>query len=247
MPPLQSLPTYDRLAILRPEHLPQAQWEAISAEAQRIEAAIERGDVGQVLGVLKDLVESIARTTKELNGEPAAQSDAFEKIVERAYELLRTQPGPGLERQSDAAQLANSATKMAKKLGQIRNQHGTGHGRAALPSTTEDAMTLSVDAGLMWSRWALRRLGLFCIGRPSQIVADLESGLWSRGQLATRLAASDLRDDAAARMIGLAVGRRAAEDTWNVVAEGLDEPSSTPNLALWPPAYRWGAAEGHLF
>lgn len=167
--------------------------------------------------------------------------------MDGAFELLRAQPGPGLERQSDAGQLANWATKMAKKLGPIRNEHGTGHGRAARPSTTGDAMTLAVDAGLLWSRWALRRLGLFCIGRPSQIVADLESGLWTKGQLTARLTAANLHDDASARMIGLAVGRRGANDTWNVVAEGLDEPCATPDLSIWRPAYRWAAAEGHLF
>jgi hypothetical protein len=239
--------TYQRLELRRPDHLPDAQWEAIAAEAGRIEGAIERGDGQQIIGATKDLIESIARAVKELNGEPAARGDSFEKLVEGAHELLRSQPGPGLDRSSDAGQLANWATKMAKKLGTIRNEHGTGHGRAAVPDTTVDTITLSVDAGLMWARWALRRLGLFCVGRPTQIISDLETGIWRQGELASRLEATNLQEEPTARAVGLAVGRRGAGDTWNVVQDGLDEPAGSADLKRWPEAYRWAAAEGHLF
>lgn len=237
---------YERLALERPDHLPDEQWAAIAAETARVESAFSRADLPQVVGSLKDLLESIARCVKELGGEPDLKAD-FPQVLQGAHEILRTQRGHQLSHSSRHSKLANSAMTMAKALAEVRNEVGTGHGRAGLPTISHDELSLIVDASLVWARWALRRLGLYCHGRPDSIVADLESGIWRNGALASRLDAVDLTDERTAKVVGLAVGRRAAGDTFNVMIEGVENPANDADVEAWPDAYRWAVASGLLF
>jgi hypothetical protein len=46
------------------------------------------------------------------------------------------------------------------------------------------------------------------------------------------------------RMIGVAVGQRAASGTFVVFEEGVDAAIASGDLGIWPPAYRAGVAEG---
>lgn len=238
--------TYDRLALVRPDHLPDEQWAAIAAETARVESAFDRGDLPQVIGSLKDLLESIARCVKELSGEPDLKAD-FPQVLQGAHEILRTQRGHHLAHSTRHSKLATSAMTMAKTLAEVRNEVGTGHGRAGLPTISHDELTLIVDASLVWARWALRRLGPYCHGRPDSIVADLETDIWRKGALASRLAVVDLTDERTAKVVGVAVGRRAAGDTFNVMIEGVEDPASDDDVEAWPDAYRWAVASGLLF
>lgn len=238
--------TYDRLALERPNHLPDEQWAAIAAETARVESAFDRADLPQVVGSLKDLLESIARCVKELGGEPDLKAD-FPQVLQSAHEILRTQRGQHLTHSSRHSRLANSAMTMAKALAEVRNEVGTGHGRAGVPTINDDELALIVDASLVWARWALRRLGLYCHGRPDRIVADLQNDIWRKGSLASRLRAVDLTDETTAKVVGVAVGRRAAGDTFNVMIEGIEDPANDDDLEAWPEPYRWAVASGLLF
>ena len=135
---------------------------------------------------------------------------------------------------------------MAEQLGPIRNDVGTGHGRAAPVDVTLDEVTLVIDGSLTWVRWALRRLSPFCIGRPQQIIDQLEQGTWSKHVLRERLSALDMSSPHIASQVGLAVGRRAARDTFTVIEDGIESPAASNDLVRWPPAYRIAAATGLL-
>lgn len=238
---------YQRFDLPRPQVVPEEQWTAIDAEIERVERALACKDKAQAVGSLKDLVEAIARSVKELNGEPAGAGEAAEKVIARAHELLRTQPGPEVTNISRAGRIANSACKISREIPDIRNAVGTGHGRAAVPEITDDELTLLLDGALMWSRWALRRLDDFCMGRPTQLVDDLQHQNWTKGKLARRLAATDLTNEDIAHQIGHAVGRRAASGTFTVSWDGIEAPGRTDDLQTWPAAYRRAAARALLF
>lgn len=115
-------------------------------------------------------------------------------------------------------------------------------------------LDLALDGSLLWARWALRRVGYFNQGRPETLIRDLIGDpngaiTFYSGDLGHRLVAANLGalEDKHARAIGVAVGQRAARETFNVRIDGVQACISDPDLARWPAAYRLGAASGLLF
>lgn len=238
---------YQRFDLPRPQAIPQEQCTAINAEIERVERALACKDKPQAVGSLKDLIEAIARSVKEINGEPAGAGEAAAKVFAGAHELLRTQRGHELTWDSRPGQIANYALKIVQQIPIARNAAGTGHGRAAVPQMSDDELILLLDGALMWSRWALRRLDLFCMGRPTQLIDDLQHDTWTKGELARRLQATDLTDETIAHQVGHAVGRRADSGTFTVYRDGIEAPGNTDDLDSWPAGYRWAAARALLF
>jgi hypothetical protein len=174
---------YSRFEIVRPDYLGDGHWACIEREADRLWRSLTAGDGSQALGDIKCLVESISRVVLEIDGAPAASNTAFETVVARAHGLLTGQPGRELANQSPFGQLATQASKIAKNLGNIRNEFGGGHGRARTPDLRDEMVALALDGGLLWTRWALRRLGYFSEGpsdpahqRPHRDTPDLLRG-----------------------------------------------------------------------
>lgn len=109
----------------------------------------------------------------------------------------------------------------------IRNDYGGGHGRARQPELTGEMLDLAIDGSLLWTRWALRRFGYFARGRPETLIRDLVGDpggqiVFYSGDLSARLQSADLPkiEPRYFRSIGIAVGQRAARDTFNVRIEG---------------------------
>jgi hypothetical protein len=245
---------FQRLGVQAPTRIGGAHLEAIAVEAERLGRAIDAGDDGQALGYLKCLVEAVAKIVLDLNGEPVAGNASFDTIVGNAHGLLARQRGVELARDSPFANLTTQARKMAVSMSTIRNEFGGGHGRARQPELTPEMLTLAMDGSLLWVRWAVRRLDAFAEGRPETLIRDLvgdPDGVISfyRGSLAQRLASSGLAEiePRHARAIGVAVGQRAARDTFNVRIDGVDPPANDPDLHRWPAPYRLGVARGLLF
>ena len=215
---------YTRFDIRRPDYLAEVHWDSISIEIDRLTRSLDADDDGQVLADAKCLVESVAKVTHEIAGEPAPES--LKSLVSGAHELLRGQPGHELERATPFAQIANSANKMAQQLGEIRNAFGGGHGRAQQPRVRSEAVDLALDAAFTWTRWALRRLGLFSEGRPEALIRDLivESATFRSGTLKRRLEAANLGTLEARhqRALGVAVGQRVMRNTFVVREDGLE-------------------------
>lgn len=245
---------FERFDLPRPLRVGEAHAEAIGVEVERLARAIDAADDAQALGYLKCLVEAVAKVALDLNGEPAASNAGFDTIVKKAHDLLAGQHGKGLTQDSPFANLATQARKMAVSMSAIRNNFGGGHGRARQPEVSAEMLALASDGSLLWVRWALRRLDDFAQGRPETLIRDLVGDpygalTFSSGDLTARLEGAGLAeaDPRHSRAIGVAVGQRAARDTFNVRIEGVDAAVNDPDLTRWPAPYRLGVARGLLF
>jgi hypothetical protein len=242
---------YSRFGVVRAEHMTEDQWRCVSVEIERLGRSIDAEDAAQALTDVKCLVESIARIVLDVDGTPADPNASFDSVVNRAHNLLAGQPGYELANDSPFSGLASQASKIARNLGVIRNEYGAGHGRARTPSFADEMLTLALDGGLLWSRWALRRVGYFAKGRPSSLINDLivEQHTFYSGSLKERLLAANLPmlEPRHQRSIGVAVGQRVMRDTFVVRWDGLDPCLESDDLVVWPRDYRLGLAFGLWF
>ncbi|WP_030334741.1 abortive infection family protein [Micromonospora parva] len=199
-----------------------------------------------MVGSAKDLVEATARVVLDARGRTAGSGEEFDKVLGDAHRAIEHQVGPGVAADAAVRQAATSARKLAGVLRELRNTYGTGHGRSALPLLEDEILETCVDAALLWTRWALRRLQLVLLGSLQPLIADLRSASFSRGSLATRLAAVDLPhlQTADQRQLGVAVGQRASRNTFTVRADGVEACAQSQDAAAWPLGYREGVVEG---
>jgi hypothetical protein len=247
----EMIDVYSRYELDRPDYLADDHWACIEQEIRRLHRSLEAEDASQALSDLKRLVESCARIVLDTDGTPAEPNAAFDGVVTRAHTLLVGQPGHELANQSPFGQMATQASKIARNLGEIRNQFGGGHGRARTPDLRDEMVTLAIDGGLLWTRWVLRRLGYFSEGRPIPLINDLVvvpqtfyAGTLKRRLLAADLPALEARHQ---RSIGIAVGQRTMRGTFVVKGDGLDPCLASDDLSTWPRDYRIGLAYGLWF
>jgi len=243
---------YFDVRLSRPPYIREHHWAAVSAEVDRLQRSLQSGDGSQALADIKCLVESIARIILDVNGTPADPNANFSSIVAQANSTLKGQPGDELANQTVFGNMATQAGKIAQNLGDIRNQFGGGHGRARVPVLTDEMVRLALDGGLLWARWALRRLGYFTEGRPDPLIEDLNGSsraIFRSGDLQRRLVAANLPTLSAQhqRAIGVAVGQRAASGTFVVRWDGVEACLNSDDLAIWPRDYRLGVAYGLWF
>jgi hypothetical protein len=237
---------------VRPSHLADDHWSAIEVEVGRLLRSLEADDGPQALSDLKCLVESVARIVLDLDGEPADPAAVFDTVVNRAHTLLAKQPGHELADQSPFGQMATQASKIVRGLGTIRNEFGGGHGRARIPTYSDEMVSLALDGSLLWLRWALPRIGFFAEGRPAPLINDLVGrppSTFRSGDLARRLVAASLPelDPRHQRSIGAAVGQRTMGETFVVRRDGLEPCRDSDDLLTWPRDYRLGLVAGLWF
>lgn len=231
----------------RPEGLPDRAWDSITASRERLQRAERDGDWSQMIGSAKELVEATARVVVEARGDPVPSDMELTKTLNQAHSALGRQPGQGLATDPPIRDIAAQAKKIASQLPELRNRYGTGHGRAALPQIDEEAVLVSIDAAMLWCRWALRRLEHLISGQPAALAQDLQSfARFYKGTLARRLEDAGLPDLSSVdqHLLGLAVGRRAMEYTGVVREDGVEACAENSDLSAWPAAYREGLAEG---
>lgn len=232
----------------RPPHVPEDNWTAVRNEERRLHEAIISDDSPAIIGALKSLVESVARVVKDIAGDPADSDAPFEGTVSSAHNWLHRQPGLDLATDPPFGTMASQAKKMAANLGAVRNEFGTGHGRARPPAVMDEMVELSMEGALIWVRWALRRLGPFTSGRPGPLIEDLKYNNFRAGLLAQRLRDANLPnlEEHHQRALGVAVGQRAARGTFVVERDGLNPAIESNELIPWTREYRWGLATGLL-
>jgi len=234
-------------ALDRPTGIEDPSWAAITATIERLDRAASAADLSQMVGVAKELVESVARSVLVVRGEVVAENASFTSVVARAHEVLERQPGTGLTQTEPLRGVMQNAKAMACKLGDLRNSYGTGHGRAVEPQVTDELASVCTDAALMWSRWALRRLNALAQGMPTPLINDLlGGGIFRSGLLTERLESADLAhlEPEVQRRIGVAVGQRAMRETFVIRQDGIEECAERDAPEIWPAAYREGAFEG---
>jgi hypothetical protein len=88
----------------------------------------------------------------------------------------------------------------------------------------DEVLETCVDGALLWIRWALRRLQFLLIGDLQPLLADLRGSTFRLGELAIRLQAANLPDllPDDQRLLGVAVGQRAALNTFTVRIDGIE-------------------------
>lgn len=241
---------HGRFEVIRPEYLADEYWESIEIEVIRLGRSLDAGDQSDALGNLKCLAEAVAKVALDIAGKPAASNASVTTVISAAHEVLRTQPGNELTFETPYANIATNASKMAAQLAEIRNAYGGGHGKARQPRVRNEMVDLTIDGTLTWVRWAVRRLGLFAKGQPTELIRDLiiEHQSFYKGDLTERLRATGLPrlEERHQRSIGIAVGQRSAQHTFNVYIEGVQPAQTSADLELWTPLFRLGVAQGLL-
>jgi hypothetical protein len=97
----------------------------------------------------------------------------FAEVVNRAHVALDRQAGKGITRASDIRAIAQNAKEIVLSVKDLRNDFGTGHGRAEVKSIADEMVTLVVGGALLWVRWALTRLEHLILGAPDSLIAEL--------------------------------------------------------------------------
>ena len=121
-----------------------------NAHWRRIQRSLP-DDPAEVVGATKDMLESVMKTILERRGKPVPANIDFPSLTDRCLRELglqsRSQPATPAERH--ARKFASTAATMIKTISRLRNDAGTGHGRADSSNDSSRLSGLSVpDARL---------------------------------------------------------------------------------------------------
>ena len=130
---------------------------------RRIQRALP-DDPAEVVGATKDMLESVMKTILERRGNRVPPNITFPALTDRCLTELGLQPKskPATPAERHARKFASTAGTMMKTINQLRNDAGTGHGRADSRNDDPPVSGLSVpDArlaaatSLILSAWLL--------------------------------------------------------------------------------------------
>lgn len=236
----------DLFDLHRPDHLDQPGWDAIERARDRLRLAWEMGDLPEVVGKAKELVETVAKAT--VASVDGAVSDAadFGPTVNAAQKSLKRQPGKDLSQDQNIRAISNAAQNLVSGLAPLRNSHGTGHGRAREPHVALEMASMALESALLWTRWALRRLEHLLADYPNDLIDAVQTGT-PRGELRSKFEAVTLAQQPAGTQhrIGVAFGQQSAGGFGNATEVGVD-PVIDGGYENYPIDYRRGLLEGML-
>jgi hypothetical protein len=160
---------------------------------------------------------------------------------------LGRQPGEGLSDSTPLRDIAGGLKTIATQFAELRNAFGSGHGRSYEPEVVEEIIAFSVDAAVLWVRWALRRLEQQLYGALTPFINDPDHGIFYGQELANRLVPANVQelDEPDQRRLGVAVGQRAMRDAFLAKEQGV-EACASGGLDQWPAGYRRGLLAGLL-
>lgn len=218
----------------------------VVAHRDRLVRALEATDRPAAVGASKELVECIARVVLEATGATLGDEARFPAVVDAAQKQLGMRP-VDLGNDQAVRAIAQSAATMVTRVNELRNDVGTGHGRARMPEITDAAEHAAVDAAMLWSAWALRLLDPVLAGSAGVFIEAVSIAI-SRPGLVKALRSVDLPTQLplAQHSIGVVVGQRAGGGFGNAWVVAVDPALDDPRLDDWPSAYRLGLAEGFL-
>jgi len=198
-----------------------------------------------MVGAAKDLIECIARCVLDATENVVGDSVKFPKLIYEAQKALKRVAGPDVGVSEEVRAIANAAQTIATSVNTIRNEVGTGHGRARLPEIDDEMSWIVYDATFLWCRWALRRLGHLLAGYPNLLLAEVNTAV-SRDTLQKHF--NDVRvphqPTDIQHAVGVAFGRQAAGGFGNAYIVGVKPAVDLPDLAEFPVTYRLGLVEG---
>lgn len=132
----------------RLDHLPDE--PDLREHIDRIQRSLRDGDDAQLLGSTKELLETTAKVVLARVGRPTPSK--FPALLTAAFEALQLHPkatpstGTPLER--PVREILGGAVKIALGVDELRNSHGTGHGRIAPPPLSRRHARLAAGAGV---------------------------------------------------------------------------------------------------
>ena len=232
----------------KPDHLDPATWAAVEQHRARFALAAESSDRAWAIGSAKELVESVARAVCDAKGIVVASGDDFDSTINTAHVALERQPGIDVSMTPEIRAIAGHAKKMILNLRAVRNEYGTGHGRAKVVEIDDEMISVVCDATVLWVRWALRRLEHLLIGEADLLLNELREAIVNKRSLQKHLEAVVLPDQPpeTQRALGVAFAQRSAIHTFVSREVGVDPCSASEDLVAWPAVYRLGVVEGFM-
>lgn len=236
----------DRLDLNRPTHLDDESWTAVATYRDRLSHALTVDDRQATVGAAKELVECIARVVLQVTGATLGDEAKFNATVDAAQRQLGLRP-VDLGNTPALRSIAQSALTMVKSVNELRNDVGTGHGRARIPEISDAAHQAAVDAAILWSNWVLRVLEPLLASSARVFIEQLNTPI-SRVSLSEAMRTADLvsQPAEAQHQMGVAVGQRAGGGFGNAYAVGVTPAEENRSLQDWPAQYRLGLVDGLL-
>ena len=232
--------------LFRPRRLTDERWGSIELHLARLTIAEESKDSGLIVGLAKDLVETVSKVVCAQLSVPGPAESEVRAWLRTAQDAVAGRVGTG-----DAGQTRKLLAIMAKGLivlVEARNQVGSGHGHVTVPDVQAEDALAAADFARAWSQWILRMVDRALEDRVGDLVDRLVGGgtFW-KGDLAAALRDLDLPslDPDDQRRVGVAVGRRSLGETANVIREGVHPLRS--RQSFFPKCFQRGLAEGLLF
>lgn len=229
------------------EHLDADQVTQIESTVSRISNAVKNGDLALAIGSAKDLSESMAKIAIYSAGGSFTSSDSFKSLISSAHKALDRHPNNVAEVNASFRTVIQSQKNIVGELGTLRNDFGTGHGHARWQQIDHEIALTSIEAALIWCRWAMRRLDDLLANSPNTLRKQLDDGTsFYKGDLTRKLRKIDLPslDEVSQRAIGVSVARRARTGTFNVAEEGIDACLNQTAIVNWTKQYKLGLILG---
>lgn len=115
------------------DHLPDL--PALRDHVSRIQRSIRDGDDAQLVGSTKELLETTAKVVLERANQPAPAK--FPALLTAAFDALelhpKATPSTGTPLEAPVRKILGGALQIVLGVDELRNTHGTGHGRAGPP------------------------------------------------------------------------------------------------------------------
>ena len=107
----------ESLSLDRPEHLDDDSWRAVEEARGRVHFARQMGDLSEVVGKSKELVETVARVVILSTAGTVNEKLDFQPTVTAAHKALERQPGVGLANNEPLRAIAQSRDQGDEPLG----------------------------------------------------------------------------------------------------------------------------------
>lgn len=221
--------------------------EAIRVAESRIDRSVTGTDVEAIIGSSKEFIETVAKVVLDALGHPYGSNAPLTTLASQTLDALAIHPSALQGRQS-LQRLSSSAITAAQAIAELRNNDGTGHGRATRSNLDRAHAFFIRNLALAWSEWVLATANRALTERAGLETALVEIGsarVFHRGEFPAYLTEIGLFDfgEDDQRRVGLAVARRwsvnhtfmALEDVIDPIAEGTGE---------YPAAFCEGVLEG---
>jgi hypothetical protein len=227
--------------------LPASARTAIQNALERVERASGAGDVEQIIGTSKELVETVAKAAINALGRTYGSNAEMSTLAHETLVALGMHP-TGLSDRPSLRKLASALASTVNALAELRNSDGTGHGRAVPSNLDPSHATLARKAAISWSEWVLWATHRALRDRVpiAEVVNDISGPLTlSQGKLPALLQEIRIaeRGEEDQFKLGLAVARRWSVNDTFLPREDVIEPLAT-GKAEYPPAFAAGVLEG---